>query len=161
MAQFAAAGKSVKKKDLAQIAISYGYIYVAQISMGASYQQTLNAIMEAESYDGPSLIIAYAPCINHGNRNGMGKSILTEKQAVEAGYWNIFRYDPRQEKPMSLDCKPATTSYQDFINNEVRYTSLKLSFPERAEQLFAKAEEQAKVKYENLVRQKELLDGKE
>ncbi len=161
VAQFAAAGKSVKKKDLAQIAMSYGYIYVAQICMGASYQQTLNAIMEAESYDGPSLIIAYAPCINHGNRNGMGKSITTEKQAVEAGYWNMFRFDPRKEQPLSVDSKPATASYQDFINNEVRYTSLKLSFPERAEKLFAEAEEQAKAKYENLVRQKEMFEGKD
>ena len=161
VAQFAAAGKSVKKKDLAQIAMSYGYIYVAQICMGANYQQTLNAIREAESYDGPSLIIAYAPCINHGSRNGMGKSITTEKQAVEAGYWNMFRFDPRLEKPLSVDSKPATASYQDFLNSEVRYTSLKLSFPERAEKLFAEAEEQAKARYEHLVRQKEMFDGKE
>ena len=155
VAQFAAAGKAVKKKDLAQIAMSYGYIYVAQISMGASYQQTLNALIEAESYDGPSLIIAYAPCINHGNKNGMGKSITTEKQAVETGYWNIFRFDPRKEAPLTVDSKPATGEYQDFINNEVRYTSLKLAFPERAEELFKKAEEQAKAKYENLVKQQE------
>ena len=155
VAQFAAAGKAVKKKDLAQIAMSYGYIYVAQISMGASYQQALNAIVEAESYDGPSLIIAYAPCINHGNRNGMGKSITTEKQAVETGYWNTFRFDPRKEAPLTVDSKPATGEYQDFIGNEVRYTSLKLSFPERAEELFKKAEEQAKAKYANLVKQAE------
>ncbi len=155
VAQFAAAGKSVKKKDLAQIAMSYGYIYVAQISMGASYQQTLNAIVEAESYDGPSLIIAYAPCINHGNKNGMGKSIATERQAVETGYWNIFRFDPRKEAPLTVDSKPATGEYSDFINNEVRYTSLKLSFPDRAEELFKKAEEQAKAKYARLVEQQE------
>ena len=160
VAQFAAAGKSVKKKDLAQIAISYGYIYVAQVCMGANYQQTLNAFVEAESYDGPSLIIAYSPCINHGNRNGMGKAITTEKQAVEAGYWNMFRYDPRQKQPLSLDSKPATASYQDFINNEVRYSSLKLSFPERAEKLFAEAEVIAKDKYDNLVRQKEFFETK-
>ncbi|MDR0951421.1 MAG: pyruvate:ferredoxin (flavodoxin) oxidoreductase [Oscillospiraceae bacterium] len=158
VAQFAAAGKSVKKKDLAQISISYGYIYVAQISMGASYQQALKAIMEAESYDGPSIVICYAPCINHGNKNGMGRSILTEKQAVEAGYWNLLRYDPRLEKPLSVDSKAPTTSYQDFIMNEVRYSSLKLAFPERAEKLFAEAEEQAKERYSKLIKQKEMLD---
>ncbi|NLV85873.1 MAG: pyruvate:ferredoxin (flavodoxin) oxidoreductase [Clostridiales bacterium] len=155
VAQFAAAGKAIKKKDLAQIAMSYGYIYVAQISMGASYQQTLNAIIEAESYDGPSLIIAYAPCINHGNKNGMGKSIATEKQAVESGYWNMLRFDPRKEHPLTVDSKAPTSSYQDFINSEVRYTSLKLSFPERADELFKKAEEQAKERYEGLLRQQE------
>jgi len=160
VAQFAAAGKSIKKKDLAQIAISYGYIYVAQVCMGANYQQTLNAMLEAESFDGPSLIIAYSPCINHGNKNGMGKSITTEKQAVEAGYWNMFRYDPRLEQPLSVDSKPATTSFLDFIMNDVRYSSLKLSFPERAETLFAKAEEGAKDKYDKLVRQKELYEDK-
>ena len=159
VAQFAAAGKSIKKKDLAQIAISYGYIYVAQICMGANYQQTLNAILEAESYNGPSLIIAYSPCINQGNKNGMGKSISIEKQAVEAGYWNMFRYDPRKEQPLSVDSKPATASFQDFINNEVRYSSLKLAFPERAEELFPRAEKEAKEKYDKLVRQKEFLDG--
>ena len=126
--------------------------------MGANYQQTLNAIIEAESYDGPSLVIAYSPCINHGNKNGMGKSITTEKQAVEAGYWNMFRYDPRLEQPLSVDSKPATASYQDFINNDVRYSSLKLSFPERAEELFPRAEQEAKAKYDKLVRQKELFD---
>ncbi|NCC66918.1 MAG: pyruvate:ferredoxin (flavodoxin) oxidoreductase [Clostridia bacterium] len=160
VAQFAAAGKSIKKKDLAQIAISYGYIYVAQVCMGANYQQTLTALLEAESYDGPSLVIAYAPCINHGNKNGMGNSIRTEKQAVEAGYWNLLRYDPRSDKPLSVDSKAPTASYMDFILNEVRYSSLKLSFPERAEELFKKAEEDSKVKYENLVRQKELFDNK-
>lgn len=155
VAQFAAAGKTIKKKDLAQIAMSYGYIYVAQISMGASYQQTLNALIEAESYDGPSLIIAYAPCINHGNKNGMGKSIATAKQAVECGYWNMLRFDPRKEQPLTVDSKPATSDYQEFINNEVRYTSLKLTFPERAEVLFKKAEEQAKARYDGLVKQQE------
>lgn len=160
VAQFAAAGKSVKKKDLAQIAMSYGYIYVAQVSMGASYQQTLNAFLEAESYDGPSLIIAYSPCINHGSRNGMGRSILTEKQAVDAGYWDIFRFDPRKEKPLSVDCKPASMNYRDYIMNEVRYSSLKLGFPERAEQLFTKAEQEAKDKYENLVKQQEFYEEK-
>ncbi|PKM72508.1 MAG: pyruvate:ferredoxin (flavodoxin) oxidoreductase [Firmicutes bacterium HGW-Firmicutes-16] len=159
VAQFAAAGKSIKKKDLAQIAITYGYIYVAQISMGANFQQTLSAITEAESYDGPSLIIAYSPCINHGNKNGMGKSIATEKQAVESGYWNMLRYDPRKEQPLTIDSKPATASYQDFINSEVRYSSLKLSFPERAEELFPRAEKEAKEKYDRLVRQKTLYEN--
>ncbi|MEA4894865.1 MAG: pyruvate:ferredoxin (flavodoxin) oxidoreductase [Oscillospiraceae bacterium] len=159
VAQFAAAGKSVKKKDLAQIAISYGYIYVAKISMGASFQQTLNAIIEAESYDGPSLIIAYSPCISHGNRNGMGKSIATEKQAVEAGYWNLFRYDPRKPLPLSVDSGPAVGSFLDYINNEVRYSSLRLAFPERADELFIRAEKEAKQRYDRLVRQKELYEA--
>ena len=162
VAQFAAAGKTVKKKDLAQIAISYGYIYVAQVSMGASYQQTLKAIEEAESYDGPSLIICYAPCISHGNRNGMGKSIATEKDAVDAGYWHMLRYDPRLEtegkNPLSLDSKAPTGSYRDFLMSEVRYSSLTLSFPERAEELFTAAEKNAKEKYEKLVQQKAMLD---
>jgi pyruvate-ferredoxin/flavodoxin oxidoreductase len=162
VAQFAAAGKSVKKKDLAQIAISYGYIYVAQISMGANYMQTLKALQEAEAYDGPSLVICYAPCINHGNKNGMGRSILTEKQAVESGYWNMFRYDPRLElegqNPLSLDSKEPSASFMDFILNEVRYSSLKIAFPNRAEELFARAEKQAAERYQNLVRQKEALD---
>ncbi len=157
VAQFAAAGKNVKKKDLAQIAMSYGYVYVAQCALGANYQQTLKAFTEAESYDGPSLIICYAPCINHGNRLGMGKSITIEKNAVDAGYWNIFRFDPRAaaegKNPLSLDCKPPVASYRDFLMNEVRYSSLTLSFPERAEELFTKAEENAKEKYEHLVEQ--------
>ena len=109
------------------------------------------------NYDGPSLIICYAPCINHGNRLGMGKSITIEKNAVDAGYWNIFRFDPRAaaegKNPLSLDCKPPVASYRDFLMNEVRYSSLTLSFPERAEELFTKAEENAKEKYEHLVEQ--------
>ncbi len=157
VAQFAAAGKSVKKKDLAQIAMSYGYVYVAQCALGANYQQAIKAFTEAEAYDGPSLIICYAPCINHGNKKGMGKSITIEKDAVEAGYWNIFRFDPRNadagKNPLSLDCKAPTASYRDFIMNEVRYSSLTLSFPERAEVLFEKAEENAKAKFEHLEEQ--------
>ena len=164
VAQFAAAGKSVKKKDLAQIAMTYGYVYVAQISMGASQQQTLKAIQEAESYDGPSLIIAYAPCINHGIRAGMGKSQAEMKLAVESGYWNLLRYDPRLaaegKNPLTLDSKAPTSSFNDFIMGEVRYSSLKLEFPERAEVLFAEAEDVATARYENLVRQKEMLDPK-
>ncbi len=164
VAQFAASGKAVKKKDLAQIAISYGYVYVAQISMGADYNQAIKAIREAESYDGPSLIIAYAPCINHGSRNGMGKSMITAKNAVEAGYWNLFRFDPRAEhegkNPLSVDSKAPSKSYDDFIMSEVRYSSLKLAFPERADALFRKAEEEAKEKYENLLREKEMYEPK-
>jgi pyruvate-ferredoxin/flavodoxin oxidoreductase len=164
VAQFAAAGKTVKKKDLAQIAMSYGYVYVAQVSMGANYQQTLKAILEAESYDGPSLIIAYAPCINHGIRAGMGKSQTEMKKAVEAGYWNMLRYDPRLaaegKNPLTIDSKEPTASYNDFIMGEVRYSSLTLEFPERAKELFASAERTAKERYENLVKQKEMLDSK-
>jgi pyruvate-ferredoxin/flavodoxin oxidoreductase len=162
VAQFAAAGKSVKKKDLAQIAMSYGYVYVAQVSMGANYQQTLKAILEAESYDGPSLIIAYAPCINHGIRAGMGKSQTEMKKAVEAGYWNMLRYDPRLaeegKNPLTIDSKEPTASYNDFIMGEVRYSSLTLEFPERAKELFASAEKTAKERYESLVKQKAMLD---
>jgi pyruvate-ferredoxin/flavodoxin oxidoreductase len=165
VAQFAAAGKGVKKKDLAQIAMSYGYVYVAQVSMGANYQQTLKAFLEAESYDGPSLIIAYAPCINHGIRAGMGKSITEMKNAVDSGYWNMLRYDPRLQaegkNPLSVDSKAPTASYQDFIMGEVRYSSLKLDFPERAEMLFKTAEQQAKERYESLVKQKEMLEPKQ
>ncbi len=162
VAQFAASGKSVKKKDLAQIAISYGYIYVAQIAMGADYNQTLKAIREAESYNGPSLIIAYAPCINHGSKAGMGKSMTTAKAAVNAGYWNLFRFDPRLEaegkNPLSIDCKEPSGSYQDFIMSEVRYSSLALSFPERAETLFRQAAENAEIKYKKLLLQKQMYE---
>ncbi len=154
MAQFAATGKSVKKKDLAGIAMSYGYVYTAQVAMGADYNQTLKAIREAESYNGPSLIIGYAPCINHGIRGGMGISMQEEKKAVAAGYWYTFRYDPRKtaagENPFTLDSKAPTAEYKDFIMNETRYTALLRAFPERAEKLFDKAAEESKVKYEML-----------
>ncbi len=152
VAQFAAAGKDIKKKDLAQIAMSYGYVYVAQIAMGADYQQTLQAIMEAEAYPGPSLIIAYAPCINHGAKAGMGHSQETMKRAVEAGYWHLFRFDPRKEHPFKLDSKAPTSNYNDYIMSEVRYSSLNRTFPERAQKLFASAEKQAKEKYDHLVK---------
>lgn len=164
VAQFAAAGKSVKKKDLAQIAMAYGYVYVAQVAMGANYQQTLKAILEAESYDGPSLIIAYAPCINHGIRAGMGKSMAEMKKAVDSGYWNMLRFDPRLadtgKNPLSIDSKEATASYKDFIMGEVRYSSLTLEFPERAKMLFAEAEKEAKERYAHLLKQKEMLEPK-
>ncbi|NCB73895.1 MAG: pyruvate:ferredoxin (flavodoxin) oxidoreductase [Clostridia bacterium] len=159
VAQFASAGKSVRKKDLAQIAMTYGYIYVAQVCMGANFQQTLNAFLEAESYDGPSLIIAYSPCINHGSKNGMGRSITTEKQAVLAGYWNIFRFDPRLPQPLTIDSKPVKDGYIDYISSEVRYSSLKLSFPERAEALFNEAQELAKKRYDKLLKQRELYEA--
>ena len=148
VAKFAASGKAVKKKDLAQIAMAYGYVYVAQIAMGASADQTIKALREAESYDGPSLIIAYAPCINHGIKIGMSKTMEEMKNAVNSGYWNLLRYNPvlaeEGKNPLSIDSKEPTESYRDFIMGEVRYNSLKLKFPERAEELFVKGEEMAK-----------------
>ncbi|MBQ9414295.1 MAG: pyruvate:ferredoxin (flavodoxin) oxidoreductase [Clostridia bacterium] len=156
VAQFAAAGKAVKKKDLGAIAMSYGYVYVAQVSMGADMNQCLKAFHEAESYHGPSLIICYAPCINHGIKGGMGISQTEEKKAVEAGYWHLYRFDPRKDDAFSLDSKEPTASYQDFIMGEVRYNSLTRSFPDRAKKLFAEAEENAKTRYEHLVRLGEL-----
>ena len=154
VAQFAAAGKAVKKKDLAAIAMSYGYVYTAQVAMGADNNQVLKALVEAESYNGPSLIICYAPCINHGIKGGMGIAQLEEKKAVEAGYWNCFRYDPRLadegKNPFQLDSKAPTASYRDFIMGEVRYNALTRSFPERAEKLFTEAEKFAEQKYAHL-----------
>ncbi len=154
VAKFAASGKAVKKKDLAQIAMAYGYVYVAQIAMGANPEQALRAIREAEAYHGPSLIIAYAPCINHGVKAGMNKSMLEMKKAVRAGYWNLLRYNPeleaKGENPLSVDSAAPTESYRDFIMGEVRYNSLKLGFPERAEQLFEKGEEYAMERYKEL-----------
>ena len=154
VAQFAAGGKEVKKKDLAAIAMSYGYVYVAQIAMGADYNQTVKAIAEAEAYPGPSLIIAYAPCINHGIRVGMSKAQTEEKKAVAAGYWHNFRYNPallaEGKNPFSLDSKAPTESYQDFLKGEVRYTSLERKNPERAHELFNSAEASAKAKYAHL-----------
>jgi pyruvate-ferredoxin/flavodoxin oxidoreductase len=156
VAQFAAAGKSTKKKDLASMMMSYGYVYVAQVAMGANYNQCINAFVEAEKYNGPSIVIAYAPCINHGIKGGMGISQLEEKKAVEAGYWNLFRFNPaladEGKNPFILDSKAPTASYQDFIMGEVRYNSLARSFPDRAKELFEKAEKDAKEKYENFVK---------
>ncbi len=156
IAQFAAAGKEVKKKDLAQIAMSYGYVYVAQISQGADMNQCIKAFNEAESYKGPSIIIAYAPCINHGIKGGMGMAQTEEKKAVTSGYWNLFRFDPRRKQeglnPFVLDSKAPTTSYQEFITSEVRYSSLLRSKPERAKKLFDKAEQDAKDKYDYLTK---------
>ena len=156
IAQFAAAGKEGKKKDLAAIAMSYGYVYVAQIAQGADYNQCVKAFVEAESYDGPSLIIAYAPCINHGIKGGMKGAQTEEKRAVQAGYWHLFRFDPRLEEqgknPFLLDSKAPTADYQEFLNSEVRYSSLARSNPERAAMLFAKAEGYSKDKYAKLVK---------
>ena len=151
VAQFAAGGKETKKKDLASIAMSYGYVYVAQISMGADPAQTAKALAEAEAYPGPSLILAYAPCINHGIKKGMAKAQTEEKLAVETGYWNNFRYNPAAEKKFSLDSKaPKMEGYQDFLKGEVRYASLAMKNPERAAKLFAKNEAEAKERYEYL-----------
>ena len=165
VAQFASNGKSVKKKDLAQEAMSYGYVYVAQIAMGANPAQALTAIKEAESYDGPSLIIAYAPCINHGLKAGMDKAMLEMKNAVRSGYWNLLRYDPRKREagvnPLSIDNPKPTEKYRDFIMGEVRYNSLMLRDPKRAEKLFTRAEKIASQKYDDLVNQKRSFDPEE
>jgi len=156
LAQFAASGKKTRKKDLGVMAMSYGYVYVAQIAMGADKNQTLKAIAEAEAYPGPSLIIAYSPCINHGIRAGMGKSQLQAKKAVEAGYWSLYRYNPQLKEegknPFSLDSKEPTASFQEFINSEVRYSALFRQFPETAQALFDKAERDAKERLENYKR---------
>ncbi|MEG1992427.1 MAG: pyruvate:ferredoxin (flavodoxin) oxidoreductase [Acetivibrio sp.] len=159
IAQFAAAGKEVKKKDLAAIAMSYGYVYVAQIAQGADYNQCVKAFVEAENYPGPSLIIAYAPCINHGIKGGMKGAQTEEKRAVEAGYWHLFRFNPtlaeEGKNPFLLDSKAPSASYKDFIQSEVRYNRLSRSNPERADRLFTKAENDAKIKYEALVKKSE------
>ncbi len=155
VAQFAAGGKDVKKKDLAGIAMSYGYIYVAQISMGADRNQCLKAIAEAEAYDGPSLIIAYAPCINHGIKGGLTIAQQVEKEAVEAGYWHLFRFNPaladEGKSPFSLDSKAPTGDVKAFMMREVRYNSLVRANPDRAEKLFDKAIKNFKCKYDHLV----------
>mgnify|MGYP005749252827 FL=1 len=148
VAQFAAGGKEVKKKDMASIAMSYGYVYVAQIAMGADFNQTVKAIAEAEAYPGPSLIIAYAPCINHGIKKGMSKAQTEEELAVKCGYWHNFRFNPAAENKFTLDSKaPTADDYQAFLDGEVRYNSLKRSNPEKAARLFAKNEEEAKERY--------------
>ena len=156
IAQFAAAGKEVKKKDLASIAMSYGYIYVAQIAMGADYNQCVKALAEAEAYPGPSLVIAYAPCINHGIKGGMSIAMTEEKKAVQTGYWHLFRYNPllaaEGKNPFTLDSKEPTMEYQEFLKNEVRYNALSRQNPERAEKLFAIAEKDAKAKYDKFVK---------
>ena len=152
VAKFAASGKRTKKKDLGRMLMAYGYVYVAQVAMGANKNQLIKAFTEAEAYPGPSLIIAYSPCINHGLTLGMGKTQEQEKRAVDAGYWHLYRYNPtlKQEgkNPFVLDSKEPTADFQEFIRSEVRYTSLEKSFPEIAPELFKKAEEDAKERYE-------------
>ncbi len=157
VAKFAASGKKIRKKDLGAMAMTYGYVYVAQVAMGANQNQFLKAIREAEAYPGPSLVIAYAPCINHGLRNGMGKTQLEEKRAVEAGYWHLYRFNPQLEEegknPFQFDSKePNWDAFQEFLMSEVRYTSLKKSFPAEADVLFAAAEENAKYRYNSYMR---------
>ena len=157
IAKFAASGKKIRKKDLGMMAISYGYVYVAQVAMGASPAQYLNAIKEAEAYDGPSLVIAYAPCINQGLKAGMGLSQKEEKLAVECGYWHLYRYNPALEgtdkNPFSLDSKePDWSKFQDFLKGEVRFSSLVKLFPDKAKELLELTEEFAKVRYSNYAR---------
>jgi pyruvate-ferredoxin/flavodoxin oxidoreductase len=154
VAKFAASGKATCKKDLGLMAMTYGYIYVASVAMGANKNQLLKALLEAESYQGPSLIIAYSPCINHGIN--MGQSQEEEKKAVEAGYWHLYRYNPllKQEgkNPFILDSKAPKGSFRDFLLGEVRYSSLTRTFPENAERLFQKSEKNMKEKYEQFKR---------
>ena len=162
VAKFAASGKRIRKKDLGMMAISYGYVYVAQVAMGANNSQYFRALKEAEAYPGPSLIIAYAPCINHGLKAGMGKTQEQEELAVKSGYWHLFRYNPLLEKegknPFTLDSKePEWNEFQNFINSEVRYTSLRKSFPKDADELFKAAEESAKSRY-NVYKRYSLMD---
>ena len=152
VAQFAASGERIKKKDLGMMAATYGYVYVAQVAMGADKNQYMKVLQEAEAYPGPSLIIAYAPCINHGIKGGMGRTQSHEADAVACGYWHLYRYNPmlkaEGKNPFTLDSKePDFSKFQDFINSEVRYTSLRLSFPEVADQLYAKAQEEAEERY--------------
>ncbi|MFH2096345.1 MAG: thiamine pyrophosphate-dependent enzyme, partial [Bacteroidota bacterium] len=157
VAKFAASGMKTRKKDLGAMAMTYGYVYVAQVAMGASHNQFFNAIKEAEAYPGPSLVIAYAPCIAHGLKGGMGTTQQEEERAVQAGYWHNYRFNPLLEKegknPFSLDSKePDWSKFQEFLNSEVRYSSLKKAFPAEAEKLFKIAEEDAKWRYNNYVR---------
>jgi pyruvate-ferredoxin/flavodoxin oxidoreductase len=157
VAKFAASGKKIRKKDLGAMAMTYGYVYVAQVAMGANQTQYLKALKEAEAYPGPSLIIAYSPCINHGLRAGMGKSQEESNRAVEAGYWQLYRYNPALEaegkNPFQLDSKePDWDKFSDFLAGEVRYTSLHQAFPAEAEVLAKEAIKNAKWRYESYKR---------
>ena len=161
VAKFAASGKKIRKKDLGMMAMSYGYVYVAQVAMGANQTQYLKALREAEAYPGPSLIIAYSPCINHGIKAGMGKAQDQQIHAVEAGYWSMYRYNPMLEaegkNPFQLDSKePDFTKFQSFLESEVRYSSLKKSFPKEASELFGAAEENAKWRHNSYRRMAEM-----
>jgi pyruvate-ferredoxin/flavodoxin oxidoreductase len=156
IAKFAASGKRVKKKDLGMMAMAYGYVYVAQVSMGADKTQLMKAMLEAEAYDGPSLVIAYSPCINHGLKKGMGKTQENMKDAVTSGYWNLYRFNPAAKNegknPFTMDSKSPTTSFREFILDQTRYSSLIHEFPDVAEKLFALTEENAKERYSSLVK---------
>jgi len=158
--QFAAAGKDIGKKSLAEIAMSYGYVYVAQIALGANPAQAVKVIAEAEAYNGPSLIIGYAPCELHGVKGGMNHCQDEMKSAVKAGYWNLFSFNPalkaEGKNPFTLTSKPGDGTYQSFLNNETRYTSLTRAFPDRAEMLFTASEKAAQERYEHLLRLVEL-----
>lgn len=160
VAKFAAAGKKIRKKDLGMMAMSYGYVYVTQIAMGANMSHTVKAINEAESYNGPSLIIAYSPCINHGIKSGMGTSILEEKRAVEAGYWHLYRYNPmlreQGKNPFTLDSKEPSKEFKGFLKNEVRYSQLATLFPDIAQELYTQSEKHAKERYESYRRMAEM-----
>ena len=153
------------KKDLAQIAMTNGHVYVAQVAMGANPAQTLRALKEAESYDGPSLIIAYAPCINHGLKAGMNRSMVEMKKAVRAGYWNLLRFDPRLaeegKNPLQIDSAKPNEDYQSFLRGEVRYASLRMKNPEHADALFAESEKNALGRYESLIQRHNSLEPKE
>ena len=165
VAQFAAGGKPTGKKDIAQIAMTYGHVYVAQVAMGANPAQTLQAIREAESYEGPSLIVAYAPCINHGIKAGMNKAMVEMKKAVRAGYWNLLRYDPRLAKegknPLIIDSAKPNEDYQSFLKGEVRYASLTMKNPEHAAELYAESEKAALGRYDSLMSRRASLEPKE
>ena len=156
IAKFAAAGKRIKKKDLGLMAMSYGYVYVAQVGMGADKNQLMKAILEAEAYDGPSLIIAYSPCINHGLKKGMNKAQENIKDAVDVGYWNLYRYNPSLKKegknPFILDSKAPNGNFKEFILGQVRYSSLEREFPEVANTLFEMTEGYANERYETYKR---------
>lgn len=156
IAKFAAGGKKIRKKDLGMMAMSYGYVYVAQVAMGANMQQTIKAITEAEKYKGPSLVIAYSTCGNHGLKNGMGKSLAQQKKAVEAGYWHLYRYNPelknQGKNPFILDSKEPTGNFREFLESEIRYSSLMNVFPEIADEMFTEAEGHARTRYENYLR---------
>ncbi|HZK62133.1 MAG TPA: hypothetical protein VFC41_08640, partial [Anaerovoracaceae bacterium] len=153
IAKFASSGKKTKKKDLGLMAMSYGYVYVAQVAMGYDQAQVLKAMREAEAYPGPSLIIAYCPCIEHGMKSGMANSQLEMKKAVEAGYWHLYRYNPQLKdegkNPFVLDSKEPTADLKEFLRGEVRYSSLEISFPEHAGELFDKAVSDAKERLES------------
>ena len=152
VAKFAAAGKKIRKKDLGMMAMGYGYIYVAQIALGANMNQTIKALTEAENYKGPSLVIAYSPCINHGIKTGMGTTLAEEKKAVDAGYWHLYRHNPllkeEGKNPFILDSKEPSGSFQDFILGEVRYAQLSSTFPDIADELFKVAEHHALERYQ-------------